>query len=141
MPAAIPSVPDNFAYLILIDFNNGKTYKVMLTNHVILPGTHFNISDLTEISAGNGYSAGGPSVTVTAEQSGANAFLKATQPTIAASGGTIGPYTGIALYETATGKIIGIANEVLPTIIPNSTSKTIEYNQDNGFIFIGALVP
>lgn len=141
MPAAVAETLYNVNKDAADDFIQGKTFRVMLCTGEIDGSIHDNISDLTEISAGNGYSAGGPSTTVTANQSGADAYFVATQPTITASGGDIGPYTGIAIYEVATGKLRGAWNEVTPVTIANGSSKTLQFNQAEGFMRWGRVEP
>jgi len=146
----LPITSNDLNKAVLDDFINGKSYSVMLCVNEI-ESTDDNISGLTEIPAGNGYPAGGPSVTVTCVQSGSKAYLVATQPTIAASGGDIGPYKGIAIYETASGRIVGPYNEVRPddmaeedwdgVTIANGTSKVIQFNQVNGFLSYGPVTP
>lgn len=75
------------------------TLKVMLTNTAPLV-TNSVKADLTEISAGNGYTAGG--VTVAGqdfEQTTGTAALSGTDPVITASGGPIGPFRYAVLYN------------------------------------------
>lgn len=140
MALALPGLLNQACYDILAAFIVGKSWKVYLSTDAVL-ATDTNISDLTEISAGNGYTAGGPATTVTVVQDGSTAYLVASQPTIAASGGSVGPYTGIAIYETATGKIRGRYNEVSPVTIANGSSKTIQFNQQTGFLHFGTVDP
>lgn len=80
------------------------TLKILLTNGAPNAATHAVKADLTEISAGNGYSAGGAAVTVTSSaQSGGTYSLVGNDVTITASGGTIGPFRYAVLYnDTAT---------------------------------------
>lgn len=80
------------------------TLKILLTNGAPNAATHAVKADLTEISAGNGYSAGGATVTVTSSaQSGGTYSLVGNDVTITASGGTIGPFRYAVLYnDTAT---------------------------------------
>ena len=49
------------------------TFKALLTNSAPVAATHDEVADLTEISAGNGYSAGGPAVTMSTSTSSGTA--------------------------------------------------------------------
>jgi uncharacterized protein (DUF2252 family) len=80
------------------------TLKVMLTNTAPV-ATNAVKADLTEISAGNGYTAGGntASVTSSAQTSGTYKLVLGDPATWTASGGSIGPFRYAVLYnDTAT---------------------------------------
>lgn len=79
------------------------TLKVMLTNTAPAAG-NTQKSNLTEIGAGNGYTAGGAAVTITSSaQTGGNYSLVGNDHTFTAAGGTIGPFRYAVLYnDTAT---------------------------------------
>lgn len=75
------------------------TLKVMLTNTAPV-ATNSVKADLTEISAGNGYTAGGTAVTgQDAEQTTGTLALSGTDVVFTASGGTIGPLRYAVLYN------------------------------------------
>jgi hypothetical protein len=79
---------------------NSNTLKVMLTNSAPNAATHTVKADLTEISAANGYSAGGATVASTAySQTSGTGSLSGTDPVITASGGSIGPFRYAVLYN------------------------------------------
>lgn len=79
---------------------NSNTLKIMLTNSAPNAATHAVKADLTEISAGNGYSAGGATVASTAySQTSGTGNLTGTDPVITASGGSIGPFRYAVLYN------------------------------------------
>lgn len=63
-------------------------------------------TDITEIGAGNGYSAGGAAVTSQSNtQTGGTDTLTATGPVFTASGGSVGPFRYSILFNnTAAGK-------------------------------------
>lgn len=73
--------------------------KILLTNTVPL-ATNAVKADLTEISAGNGYSAGGtaPSITSSAQTSGTYKLVLA-DIVFTASGGSIGPLRYAVLWD------------------------------------------
>lgn len=75
------------------------TLKIMLTNSAPLV-TNTVRANLTEISAGNGYTAGGPTVTITSSsQSSGTYSLVGNDVVITASGGSIGPFRYAVLYD------------------------------------------
>ena len=79
------------------------TLKVMLTNTAPV-ATNTVKANLTEISAGNGYTAGGatPSITSSAQTTGAYKLVLG-DVSWTASGGTVGPFRSTVLYNsTAT---------------------------------------
>lgn len=76
-----------------------NTLKVLLTNTAPV-ATNSVKADLTEISAGNGYTAGGTAVTgQDAEQTTGTLALSGTDVVFTASGGTIGPFRYAVLYN------------------------------------------
>jgi hypothetical protein len=75
------------------------TLKVMLTNTAPLAANSV-FADLTEISAGNGYTAGGTAVTITASSQTSGTYkLVGSDVVFTASGGTIGPFRYVDLYN------------------------------------------
>ena len=72
------------------DFD-GHTFKILLTNSSPV-NTNTVKANLTEISAGNGYTAGGNTVTMTTSTSSGTAKVVMGDTTFTASGGTIGPF-------------------------------------------------
>lgn len=73
--------------------------KLLLTN--VAPTASNSVkADLTEISAGNGYTAGGNAVTVTTSaQSSGTYTLAANQVVFQASGGTMATFRYVDLYN------------------------------------------
>lgn len=83
------------------DFD-AHTFKVMLTN-VAPVNTNTIKANLTEISAGNGYTAGGATTTITTSTSAGTAKVTGTDIVFTAAGGSIGPLRYAVLYnDTAT---------------------------------------
>src|SRR5687767_1422199 len=75
------------------------TLKILLTNSAPAAGNSIK-ADLTEISAGNGYSAGGPTATVSASSQTSGTYkLVLDDLTITASGGSVGPFRYFVLYN------------------------------------------
>jgi hypothetical protein len=79
------------------------TLKVALSN-TAPSASNTQLTDITEISAGNGYSAGGFAITASSSaQSGGTYSLVLNSATLTASGGAIGPFRYVVLYnDTAT---------------------------------------
>lgn len=79
---------------------NANTLKVALSNTAPTASTNEVFADITEISAGNGYTAGGTAA-------GSNAYshtsgtgkLTANDVVFTASGGSIGPFRYVILYN------------------------------------------
>lgn len=75
------------------------TLKVMLTN-VAPTATNTLRADLTEIAAGNGYTAGGgQAVQSSSAQTGGTYKLVLADVTFTATGGSIGPFRYAVLYN------------------------------------------
>jgi hypothetical protein len=77
--------------------------KVALTNTAPVVGTHKLLADITEIGAGNGYTAGGTTATLSGTRSGGTFTAAGTNIVFTASGGTIGPFRYAVLYNSTPG--------------------------------------
>lgn len=77
---------------------DAHTFKVLLTNSAPV-ATNSVKADLTEISAGNGYSAGGTATSISTSRSGGTFKAVGTDVVFTASGGTIGPFRYAVLYN------------------------------------------
>ena len=76
------------------------TLKVMLTNTAPDGAADAVLADLTEISAGNGYSAGGNAAGLTSSgQTSGTYMLVVPDVDFVASGGSIGPFRYAVLYN------------------------------------------
>lgn len=73
--------------------------KVMLVNSPAPVATNSVKADLTEIAAGNGYSAGGSDTTAATSRTGGTTSITGVDVTWTASGGTIGPFRYVVLYN------------------------------------------
>jgi hypothetical protein len=81
------------------------TFKVMFTNTAPV-ATNSVKANLTEIAGGNGYTAGGAAITISAssQTGGAYAAVMTGDVTVTASGGSIGPLRYAVVYnDTASG--------------------------------------
>lgn len=78
---------------------NTDTLKVALTNTAPSASADSVFGDITEISAGNGYTAGGEDTTNTYSESSGTGTLGGTKVVWTASGGTIGAFRYVVLYN------------------------------------------
>lgn len=82
------------------------TFKLMLTNTAPV-ATNSVIADITEITAGNGYTAGGITLDVTATTNGSACDLTIpANPSITASGGAIPTYRYAVIADTTVDALI-----------------------------------
>ena len=101
--------------LHVIKTSGGNTYKLMLTNtapnvadtvvdNSAPPAVIKATSNATELSTGGNYTAGGTTIgdPTTASQSGGTFTMAAAQVVFTASGGTIGPFQYVALFNDST---------------------------------------
>lgn len=111
--------------------------KLMLTNTA--PSlSNTQKTDITEITAGNGYTAGGPSLTVTSSaQSNGLYTLIISDLTITASGGSIGPWRYAVIYsDTSTNDLLlWYADYSYSVTIASGQSVTIDFDQQAGLYY------
>ncbi|MEM6362819.1 MAG: hypothetical protein AAF745_00220 [Planctomycetota bacterium] len=116
------------------------TLKVLLTN-TAPAATSGVAADLTEISAGNGYTAGGASVTTSdSSQSSGTYKLTLADVVFTASGGSIGPFRYAVLYnDTPTSPadpLIGYWDNGSSETLDDGESVTIDFSATNGVLQI-----
>ncbi len=112
------------------------TLKILLTNTAPV-ATNTVKANLTEISAGNGYSAGGPTCTVSSSAQTSGTYkLVIDDLTITASGGSIGPFRYFTLYnDTATNdELIGWYDYGSSITLANGESITVDFSATNGVL-------
>lgn len=116
------------------------TLKVMLSNTAPTASTNAVKTDITEISAGNGYTAGGNTATVSssAQTSGTYKLVLADPATWTASGGSIGPVRYAVLYnDTATNKdLIGYWDYGSSVTVASGETFRVDYDGTNGVLTI-----
>lgn len=115
---------------------NADTLKVLLCNTAPV-ATNSVKADLTEISAGNGYAAGGSqAASNTYVQSSGIAKLLANDVTFTASGGAIGPFRYAVLYnDTATNdELIGFWDYGSSTSLNTGESLLVDFDGTNGIL-------
>jgi hypothetical protein len=116
------------------------TLKVLLTNTAPV-ATNSVKADLTEISAGNGYSAGGTAATISSSaQSSGTYKLVLADVTFTASGGSIGPFRYAVLYnDTPTSPadpLIGWWDYGSNLTLASGESLTVDFDATNGVLQI-----
>lgn len=121
------------------DFD-AHTFKLMLTNTAPV-NTNTIKADITEISAGNGYTAGGAAVTITTATSSGTAKVTVTSDVVfTASGGSIGPFRYAVLYNdspTSPAKPLIAWWDYGSSITLNSAETlTADFDQVNGVLTV-----
>lgn len=79
------------------DFD-AHVFKVMLTNTAPVAGNTVK-ANITEISAGNGYTAGGTATTISTTTASGTAKVSGTNVVFTAAGGAVGPFRYAVLYN------------------------------------------
>lgn len=112
------------------------TLKVMLTNSAPL-ATNTQKSDLTDISAGNGYTAGGTAATISSSSQTSGTYkLVLADVVFTASGGSIGPFRYAVLYnDTATNKeLIGWWDYASSITLASGETFTVDFDPSTGVL-------
>lgn len=126
-------------YLAEKAFNLGSdTLKVMLVNTAPSAANGLK-SDLTEISAGNGYTAGGTAATISSSaQSSGTYKLVLADVTFTASGGSIGPFRYAVLYDdtAASDQLIGYWDYGSSLTLADGESITVDFDPTTGVLTI-----
>lgn len=115
---------------------SSHTFKAMLTNSAPV-ATNTIAANLTEISAGNGYSAGGMTLdTVTLSETTGTAKVTIADEVLTASGGSIGPFRYVAIYnDTATSPADALVcwyDYGSSITLASGESFTIDFDASNG---------
>lgn len=114
------------------------TLKVLLTNTAPVAGNSVK-ADLTEISAGNGYTAGGTQATISSSAQTSGTYkLVLADVTFTASGGSIGPFRYAVLYnDTPTSPadpLIGWYDYGTALTLTTGNSFTVDFDGTNGVL-------
>lgn len=114
---------------------NTATLKWMLSNTAPNASTGATTSDITEISAGSGYSAGGATIANTGySQSSGTGKLTGDDTVFTASGGSIGPFRYPVLVNATNSKLIGYLDHGSEVTIPDGSTYTLDVSAANGIL-------
>jgi hypothetical protein len=112
------------------------TVKIMLSNTAPV-ATNAIKTDITEITAGNGYVAGGTQATlVSSSQTGGLYTLKLNNVTFTASGGSIAAFRYAVLYNStpASGNLIGWYDYGAAVTVTLGNSFQVQFDAVNGVL-------
>lgn len=115
---------------------NSDTLKVALSNTAPI-ATNAVFADITEITAQNGYSAGGSAATFSSgAQTSGTYKLVLNDVTFTASGGSFGPFRYVVLYNSTPTSplkpLIGYYDYGTGITITSGNSFTVDLDQVNG---------
>lgn len=89
----------------------GHVFRVYLSNAVPSASLDAVKADLAEIAGGNGYTAGGEDIQNSVSESAGTATIAVVDVSWTASGGTIGPFQYVAVYnDTQTSPVDPLVN-------------------------------
>ena len=116
------------------------TLKVVLTNSAPV-ATNTQLSDITQIASGNGYTTGGTQATqVSSAQTSGTYKLVLNDVTFTASGGSIATFRYVVLYNdtpTSPSKpLIGWYDYGTTLSITSGNSFTVQFDATNGVLTI-----
>ena len=114
------------------------TLKVVLTNSAPV-ATNTQLSDITQIASGNGYTTGGTQATqVSSAQTSGTYKLVLNDVTFTASGGSIATFRYVVLYnDTATNdELIGYYDYGTTLTITSGNSFTVDFDGSAGVLTI-----
>lgn len=119
------------------DFD-AHTFKVMLTNTAPV-ATNTVKADLTEISAGSGYTAGGTATAITTSTSSGTAKVTGTD-VVFTSSGTIGPFRYAVLYNDTPSSpakpLIAWWDYGSAISLNNTETLTVDFNATTGILTV-----
>jgi hypothetical protein len=122
-------------------FNLGTdTLKVYLSNATPDAAADAVKADLAEISAGNGYTAGGNQATITSsvQTTGTYRLILADPATWTASGGSIGPFRYAVLFSdtAASDELIGYWDYGSSITLASGETFKVDFDPTNGVLTI-----
>ncbi len=115
---------------------NSDTLKIMLSNTAPV-ATNTVKSNISEISAVNGYTAGGATATFVSGNDPSGTYKLVLSPVSwTASGGNIGPFEFAVLYNSTaiSGNLIGWWDYGTAVTLTNGNTFTVSLDQTNGVL-------
>jgi len=112
------------------------TLKIALTN-TAPSASNSVLSDITQISSGNGYSSGGTQATISSSsQSGGTYKLVLADVVFTASNGSIGPFRYAVLYNdtSSSDSLIGYWDYGSSVTLADTETFTVDFSADNGVL-------
>lgn len=119
------------------DFD-AHVFKVYLTNAAPSASLDAIKTDLAEIGAGNGYTAGGNTTTITISETTGTTTVSGTQVVFTAAGGSIGPFQYAVLYNdtSASDNLVSYFDYGAALTLADTESLTVKFNNASpGTIF------
>lgn len=113
------------------------TLKVALSNTAPTASTDSQLSNITQISGGNGYTTGGTAVGSNAySQTSGTGKLTGNDVVFTASGGSVGPFRYAILYDdTATNdELIGYWDYGSSITLADGETFTVDFDATNGIL-------
>lgn len=117
------------------------TFKIALTNSAPNVASNTQLSNITQISATGGYTAGGYALDgVTWTESGGVGKLTVTDEVITASGGNVGPFRyGVIYNDSATSPadaLIGYVDYGSSLTLADTESLTVDFDASTGLLTV-----
>ncbi len=114
-----------------------SVFKVLLTDTLPVVANAVK-ADITEITPANGYSAGGPTTTISKTLTGTTTKLVATDVTVTATG-AVGPFRYAVIYNaTFSGNpLVGFVDYGSEITMANTDTFTVHFDATNGIISVG----
>lgn len=111
--------------------------KIMLTNTAPV-ATNAVKADITEISAGNGYTAGGTQATLVSSSQTSGLYTLKLNNVVFTATGAIGPFRYAVLYNStaASGNLIGYWDYGSSVTLQNGDTLTVSFDATNGVLTI-----
>lgn len=112
------------------------SFKVALSNSAPNAATHTVFADITEIAAGNGYTAGGnaAATTTSSQSSGTFKLVLADPATWTASGGSMAAFRYVILYDDtlASDPLVGWWDYGSALTLATGETFTADFSASNG---------
>lgn len=113
------------------------TLKVVLTNTAPTAATDDQLADITQVANGNGYTTGGTTATTSSSAQTSGTYkLVLADVTFTASGGSVGPFQYVVLYnDTAAGdELIGYWDYGAAVTLADTETFTADFSASNGVL-------